>query len=1314
LTPHTTHQLTTTARHHNTTLNTLIQTAWAILLTHTTGQTDITFGATTHGRPPHIPHIENMVGLFINTLPVRVQLNNTQTLAQTVTQLQDQQTRLMQHQHLGLSQIQRLAGHDELFDTVVIFENYPLNVADAPDLEKKGLTFVKESGRGGNHYPLSLMVMPGRELEFRLEYQADVFEREWVEVLAGRLVRVLEVMAADLDVPVGRVDVLGEAERRQVLTLWNDTAHPLPDALLPELFEAQVKRTPDAVAVLFEDQEVTYADLNARANRLARYLIAQGAGPERLVAVALPRSAELVVTLLAILKAGAGYLPIDPDYPTDRIHYMLQDAAPALLVTDTGTSASLPPAEHLLRLMVDDERTAQYDGADVVDADRTGSLLPQHPAYVIYTSGSTGHPKGVTVQQRSVVNLVTWAASAFGPDRLTHVYVSTSLNFDVSVFELFTPLIAGGRVEVVPDLLALGGGVPGSRSSCLISGVPSVVSTLLSSGGNIDAGTVVLAGEAIAPNVANAIRAAVPGGRLANCYGPTEATVYSTSWFTDDELTTAPPIGRPVWNTQVYALDAALRPVPVGVPGELYIAGTQLARGYLGRPGLTAERFVANPFGTVAGARMYRTGDVVRWRPDGQLEFLGRADDQVKVRGFRIELGEVESALVAHDDVAQAAAVVREDRPGEKRLVGYAVPAGGAAQVDTAQVLELVRDRLPDYMVPSVLVVLDRLPLTPNGKLDRKALPAPDYGAAASGRAARTPREEVLRRLFAEVLGVPEVGVDDSFFNLGGDSIMSIQLVARARAAGLVITPRDVFERKTVEALAPVAMDTGTTSPSGDTDRALGAVVPTPIMHQLRERGGLERYSQGMLLQVPERLGLDHLIVAVQALLDHHDALRAGVVEREDDAWNLEIPAAGAVRAAECVHRIDVSGLADDALSKVISAEAEAARERLSPRSGAMVQVVWFDSGPDTAGRLLIVVHHLVVDGVSWRILLPDLQAAWEAATTQTAPTLQPVGTSFRQWAAGLAEQAQTPEWERELSLWQTILRSPEPQLGARPLDPARDTFDTARRITVTLDPERTEPLLTQVPTLFHTGINDVLLTALTLAVIRWRTEGGRHGGDSGLLVDLESHGRHESITAAELSRTVGWFTSLYPVRLDPGSFDEAQAWDGGDDLGRVLKRIKEQLRAIPRDGMGYGLLRYLNPATSPHLADLPTPQISFNYLGRLPIGQAAPWAPAAESTAAGSGADPNMGLSHTLAVGSLTQDTPQGPTLTTTFTWPDAILTHGEIQRLADCYHLALTALTRHATRPDAGGRTPSDLPLLGINQADIDRLEKVWRKKK
>ncbi|MDW6064857.1 AMP-binding protein [Streptomyces sp. FXJ1.4098] len=447
---------------------------------------------------------------------------------------------------------------------------------------------------------------------------------------------------------------------------------------------------------------------------------------------------------------------------------------------------------------------------------------------------------------------------------------------------------------------------------------------------------VLTGGDVVSPTAVQRVLQACPHVRVRSLYGPTEITLCATQHLMTPATPpgTSVPIGRPMDNTRTYVLDNALRPVPAGVAGELYIAGTGLAHGYVNQPATTAERFVPDPFGP-PGTRMYRTGDLARWNTNGTLEHLGRTDTQVKVRGFRIEPGEIEAVLTAHDAVAQAAVLVREDQPGEKRLVGYVVPTDAQAGVDTAQALRTVRNRLPDYMVPTALITLDRLPLTPNGKLDRNALPAPDHTPSTTGRAPRTPREQTLCTLFADVLATPNVSIDDSFFDLGGDSIVSIQLVARARAAGLVFTPRDVFERKTVEALALVATDIGATAPSGDADQALGTVVPTPIMHQLRERGGpVERFSQGVLLQVPERLGLDNLIVAVQAVLDHHDALRAGLVEREGDAWELEIPAAGAVRAAECVQRVDVSGLADDALSKVVATEAESARERLSPRSG--------------------------------------------------------------------------------------------------------------------------------------------------------------------------------------------------------------------------------------------------------------------------------------------------------------------------------------------------------------------------------------------
>ncbi|MGD0068388.1 MAG: amino acid adenylation domain-containing protein, partial [Streptosporangiaceae bacterium] len=586
---------------------------------------------------------------------------------------------------------------------------------------------------------------------------------------------------------------------------WNDTAQDVPQVTLPELFEAQVARTPDAVAVVCEGSAFSYAEVDERANRLARYLVSMGAGPERLVAIAMARSAEMMVAVLAVLKAGAAYLPVDLAYPPDRIAYMLTDAGPIAVLTTAGAGAGLPG--EILTVAMDDPAVvavvSRLAATDLDDGERIGPLLPSHPAYVIYTSGSTGRPKGVLVEHRAVAGLLSWAAAEFTSEDLSRVLASTSLSFDVSVFELFTPLVTGGSIDIVPDLLALTSGWRGS----LISAVPSALTEVLSGhGADAAAGTVVLAGEALTARAVAAIRAALPGVRVRNIYGPTEATVYATAWDggtaelgADED---GPPIGRPVTNTRALVLDEGLRPVPVGVAGELYLAGGQLARGYLGRPGLTAERFVACPFG-VPGERMYRTGDLARWNAAGHIDYLGRVDDQVKIRGFRIELGEIEAILAAQPGVAQAAVAVREDRPGDGRLAGYVVPAAGAV-LDPAVLRAGVGRVLPGYMVPSVVVVLGALPLSPVGKLDRRALPVPEY-AGGGGREPVTVRERVLCGVFGQVLGLDRVGVEDSFFDLGGHSLLATRLVSRIRSVlGAEVPIRAVFEYPTVAALAGV------------------------------------------------------------------------------------------------------------------------------------------------------------------------------------------------------------------------------------------------------------------------------------------------------------------------------------------------------------------------------------------------------------------------------------------------------------------------------------------------------------------------------
>jgi non-ribosomal peptide synthase protein (TIGR01720 family) len=704
---------------------------------------------------------------------------------------------------------------------------------------------------------------------------------------------------------------------------------------------------------------------------------------------------------------------------------------------------------------------------------------------------------------------------------------------------------------------------------------------------------------------------------------------------------------------------------------------------------------------------MYRTGDLGRRRVDGNIEFLGRSDQQVKVRGFRIEPGEIETALREQAEIEQAVVVARENRPGEKRLVGYVVPAQGRG-IDASAIRQRLAQQLPDYMVPAAIVELEALPLTTNGKLDRRALPEAESISTIVWRAPRTPEEEILCTLFAEVLGVERVGIDDNFFELGGDSILSIQLVSRARQAGLLIMPRDVFQHRRVEALAAVARAEDRPRAS-EPEAGAGALPTTPIMRWLEERGdSIGRFSQSMLLQVPGRLGREALESALQAVLDHHDALRLQLMPRpETGEWSLEIAPPGVIKAEDCTRRIDVAGLDQDERQARITSEAAAARGRLDPAAGVMIQVVWFDAGLEQSGRLLLVIHHLAIDGVSWRILIPDLKQAWEAVVAGRQPELGAKSSSFRRWAGELTAEAQNLERVKELPLWIEMLSEPAPLFSKGMLDPGRDAVGEAQHFTMTLPASITGALLTTVPAAFHGNINDALLTALVVAVARWR-RGREQGASNAVLIDLEGHGREEIFNDINLSQTVGWFTSLFPVRLDPGALDLEEAIGGGRAIGRALKIIKEQLRRLPDGGLGYGLLRYLNPETGAALAGLEKPQIGFNYLGRFAVPEGEDWAIAAEGEALSGETDEEVPLAHCLELNALTVDRAGGSELRATWSWAPRLLNEQDVRDLAEVWFQALEALVRHVAEVEAGGRTPSDLPLVSLTQAEIERLER------
>ncbi len=795
-----------TKRHHLT-VNTLVQGVWALLLGRYSGQRDVAFGVTVSGRPAELTGVEEMVGLFINTLPLRVRLAPETNVIAWLKGLFEQNTELRRYEHTPLVEIQgwsEIPRGQPMFESLLVFENYPVDRAVAEcagDLGLRDVECIEQT-----NYPLTLVASLRGELMLRLEYDRSRFEEEAIARLLGHLQVLLDGVVSNPMSRLSELPLLTEPERHQLLVEWNATEAEYPkDKCIHEVFEAQVARTPEAVAVLYEDQQLTYVELNTKANQLAHHLHTVGVGPDVLVGMCVERSLEMVIGVLGVLKAGGAYVPIDPSYPKERIAFMVEDARPEVILTQTSLRELLP--EHAGVISV---RTEWGSIAQRSNENPGNCTSPQNLAYVIYTSGSTGRPKGVSMPHGGLVNLLSWQ-SRCSSARIKTLQLTT-LSFDVSFQEIFSTFLQGGTVVLCDE------GLRGDFDR-LVSFVESqqvarlflpfvALQYLAKSAGHRALGEVkeiITAGEQLQITRAIADLCQTTGCSLHNQYGPTESHVVTALPLQRDPASwpALPPIGQPIANTKIYLLDAHLNPVPVGVAGELHIGGVGLARGYLHRPDLTAERFTPNPFSNWPGERLYRTGDLARYRPDGNLEYLGRLDHQVKIRGFRIELGEVEAALVRHPQVREVVVVAQEDTPGDKRLVGYVV---GEEPAPTGEELRAqLKKVLPEYMVPAAFVFLDALPLTPNGKVDRKALPAPDVGSQLAHRyvAPRNPTEEILVGIWAEVLGAERVGVRDNFFELGGHSILATQVVSRVRQAFDVDLPlRGLFTSPTVAALA--------------------------------------------------------------------------------------------------------------------------------------------------------------------------------------------------------------------------------------------------------------------------------------------------------------------------------------------------------------------------------------------------------------------------------------------------------------------------------------------------------------------------------
>ncbi len=1255
---------------------------WNVLLHRLSGQADVVVGAPTTTRTR--TELEGLIGFFVNTLVLRTDLSGTPTFRELLGQVRETVLEANAHRDVPFELLvdavrpARALGTSPLFQVMFDVQQAPLPHHAA------GVTFrFLKPPAGIAKFDLTLDVIErGEELELALEYATVLFAPETARRMLGRFETLLEGAVAHPEYSIAALPLLPLAERSLLLEGWNATAVDFgAGRRVHERFTDQATRQPEAIAVVGAGEPLSYGALEARSNRLACRLRALGLGPEERVGVCLERSPSLLVAVLGVLKAGGAYVPLDPDYPPERLAYMLADSGARVLLTESALLPRLPRTA--ARTLVLDTEEPGDPGAVAPPV----AVAPEQLAYVIYTSGTTGRPKGTLVPHRALENAYCAWEAAYGLGELRAHLQLASFSFDVFTGDWVRALCSGAKLVLCPRELLL---EPAQLYALMrqeavdaAEFVPAVMRALVAhleqSAQRLDFMKLLVVGSDSwhADEYTQFRRCCGPQTRLVNSYGVTEATIDSTYFEARVLPVEEPlPIGRPFANVRLYILDEQGQPAPVGVAGELFIGGAGVARGYHHRPALTASRFVPDPFGP-PGGRLYRTGDRARYRRDGEVEFLGRTDHQIKLRGYRIEVGEVEAALARHPQVEGAVVVVQE-REGRRQLVAYLVPASAP---EAALLRRWLLERLPDYMVPTLFMALDAFPLTPNGKLDRAALPEVAPPPSEQGAAPRDGQEAALARVWAEVLGVEQVGIHDNFFELGGDSILSLQIIARAREAGLHFTPRQLFQHQTVAELAGVAgMAERVTAEQGP---VTGEVPLTPIQRWFfaEEFVAPQHWNQAVLLEVREPLARTALERAVAAVVAHHDALRLRY-ERGTGGWRqFHAPPASDVSC----EWVDLAACSETEWPPALEAHAAQVQAGLDLRHGPLWRVIYFDLGPGRSARLLLVAHHLVMDAVSLRILITDLQTAYYQTRAEARVALPPKTTSFKRWAERLVDYArEARELQAERDYWAAVVQQPFPPL---PLDYAvsLDVNDEGRAawLVRALDGVETHALLHEVPAAYNTQMGDVLLTALLLALAPWC-------GARCLLLDMEGHGREDLFSGVDLSRTVGWFTSVYPVWLD-----------GRDvtGVGALLKRVKEQLRAIPRRGIGYGLLRYL--AAEETLGPPGTPQLSFNYLGQFGGGQQGElFGEAAE--AYGPLHSPRARRPYVLEIEAYISE----GTLRVRWTYGQALHRRETIAELAEAYCTALREVIAHCVAPETGGYTPSDFPEAELSQADLDEL--------
>lgn len=1256
----------------NTTLFMVLLAAYNVLLAKYSGQDDIIVGTPISGRQR--AELAPVVGMFVNTLAIRNKPTAHKSFTQFLQEVKQNALDAYDHQDYPFETlveklgIPRDPGRNPLFDTMFILQK--------DDLSEKALDqLVYRHYESAGALPVAKFDLSFHlteresDLFLRLEYGTKLFKQETVERMAGHYMQILRAITANPDSELQEIEMLTEAEKHMLLVTFNETEGEYrAEQTIQQLFEERAQAAPEQTALVFEEKRMSYRELNERANQLAAVLREKGVGPDSIVALLTERSAEMVIATLATLKAGGAFLPVDPDYPEERISYMLADSQAKLVLTHA----------HLLHKVSSQVEIVHVDDCNHY-APQTENLpcvnKPSDLAYIIYTSGTTGKPKGVMLEHKGVANLQSVFANQLGitpQDRVGHF---ASISFDASVWEMFMALLTGATLyvlsrDIINDFQQFAKYV--RQNAITVLTLPPTYAIYLEPEQLSTLRVLITAGSASSAALVDKWKEKVT---YINGYGPTESTICATLWkAAPDEQTETIPIGKPIQNSKLYIVDEQLRLKAPGQIGELCIGGVSLARGYWNRPELTAEKFVDNPF--VPGEKMYRSGDLARWLPDGNIEYVGRIDHQVKIRGHRVELGEVESVLLRYETVKEAAVITHTDDRGQAYLCAYYVADG---EVTPAQLRAHLEKELPQYMVPAFFIQLEKMPLTPNDKIDRKALPKPSKDEKREEYTApQTELEQLLADIWADVLGVGQVGTKDNFFELGGDSIKAIQVSTRLNAAGWTLAMKELFQYPTIEEVAVHVVPNMRESEQGVVE---GEIALTPIQRWFFERNFTDRHHWNQAVMLYSADGFEEKLVrqAFQKIVEHHDALR--MVYRQENGTIKQINR-GLIEEGFRFYSYDLQQH-ENSEAHILEL-ADRIQSSIDLEQGPLVHLALFST--KEGDHLLIAIHHLVVDGVSWRILFEDFASAYAQAQKQQEIVLPKKTDSFKDWAAQLQRYADSDELLREVPYWHNLETTTAP--AALPTD-----FDTADRKqkhtrlwSFELTDLQTENLLRHVHHAYHTEMNDLLLAALGLAVKDW-------ADTNSVVINLEGHGREDIQNEMNVTRTVGWFTSQYPVVLD---------MEKAEDLSYQIKQVKESLRRIPKKGIGYEILRTMTTREiQPPLWFALRPEISFNYLGQFesegktggytfsPIGTGQLFSPESERV-------------FLLDISGLIED----GKLRISIGYNSLQYKEETMASLADRYRNHLLGIIEHCMAKEDSEYTPSDL---GDDELSMEELENI-----